>query len=195
MEKKVKKDPETLEKIGLFTAKEAWRKKRVSQPTLSRWVKSGSIERVARGFYLHPDSDFDPVTLDFSVACAKFGPHSAIGGLSALYHYGLIEQAPNQVWISIPAKRIGRNPFYRCLRTKMSPDIGIVTNGNYRITTVERALFEAMKFGSKIGPRVAINAVRRALKEGKTTELKLGQMAKRLKLRPVLEKYWEAIVE
>jgi len=194
MDKLVKESLDTLRSLGLFTAQDAKRKGHVSQPTLSRWVRDGLINRVRRGFYIHPEADSSPEMQDFVVACLKFGPKSAIGGLSALFHYGLIEQVPNQIWVVVPPTRTDRNNLYRCLRTKTPLRHGIESKDSYRITNPERTLLEAMRFASKIGPRVAIQATRKALQDRLTTETKLGQMADKLKLRSTLEKYWEAIV-
>ena len=177
-----------------FTADQAKKEAHISQPTLSRWVQQGLINRIARGLYLHPKSKIAPEMLDFIIACAKFAPKATIGGLTALYHYGLINQPPGQVWVLVPAQRVNRDPKYRCLRTTMSFQYGIVRHHHYNITNIERTLLEAMKYATKIGERTAIQATRRALNEGLTTEVKLGKMATTLKLRRVLEKYWEAIV-
>lgn len=62
------------------------------------------------------------------------------------------------------------------------------------MTNIERTIIEALRYSSKLGPRLAINAARKALQDNLTTERKLGEMATKLKLRPVIEKFWEAIV-
>ena len=186
--------PESVKNLGIVTAKQIQKKLTVSQPTLSRWVKSGEILKLSHGFYVHPKFEIPPEELDFAVACAKFGPKSAIGGLTALFHYGLTEQPSAQVWVVVPPLKAYSSPYYRTLRTKTSPTNGIDTFKFYRITSIERSIIEALKFSTKIGPRVAINAARTALREGKTTEKKLGEMAKKLKSRSAFEKYWEAIV-
>lgn len=187
-------DPEAVKGLGIVTAKAIQKKLGISQPTLSRWVKDGKVLKLSHGFYVHPEFEIPPEELDFAVACAKFGPKSAIGGLTALFHYGLTDQPPAQVWLVVPPKRAYSNPYYRTLRTKTPQSQGVDTLRHYRITNIERTIIEALKFATKIGPRVAINAARVALKEGRTTERKLGEMAKKLKQRSVFEKYWEAIV-
>ena len=190
-----KSESKDLKAMGLVTANEVQKKLRISQPTLSRWVKSGAVLRLSHGLYVHPDHEIPPQDLDFAVACAKFGEKSAVGGLSALFHYGLTDQPPAQVWIIAPTSKADHNRLYRILRTKTSLKHGITDLEFYRISDIERTVVEALKFAAKIGPRVAINAARKALKDGLTTEKKLGEMAKKLKLSSVLEKYWEAIVE
>ena len=183
-----------LKKIGIFSASVATAKFGVSQPTLSRWVKAGLVERVGRGLYQHPEADSNIEYLDFAVACATFGPKSAIGGLSALSFYGLIEQVPTQIWIIVPPHKRNSKSLYRCLRTKTSFRYGIEKMSSYYITSIERTLIESLKFASKIGPRIVIQTTRKAIQQGLTTEVKLGQMARQLKLHKILEKYWEALV-
>ena len=192
-EKQSTANPIALKKLGVFNVFDA-RKAGVSQPSLSRWVKNGFIQRIARGLYLHPDSHIDPQTIDFIIACEKFGPASTIGGLTALFHHGLIEQVPTQIWMMTSPKRVNKDAHYRCLRTKTSLKIGVDHKTYFRITNVERTLIEALKFGTKIGERIALQAARKALQTGLTTESKLGKMAVQLKLKAVLEKHWEAII-
>ncbi len=187
-------NPDSVKGLGIVTAKQIQKKLGISQPTLSRWVKSGDLLKLSHGFYVHPKFEIPSEELDFAIACEKFGPTSTIGGLTALFHWGLTEQPPSQVWVVVPPLKAYSSSYYRTLRTKTSSKIGIDTFKFYRITSIERSIIEALKFSTKIGPRVAINAARIALREGKTTEKKLGEMAKKLKLRSAFEKYWEAIV-
>ncbi len=94
-----------LQSMGLFRLSEAQKKTNISQSTLYRWAKKGFITHVRRGLYIHPKSPILPEYLDFAIACSHFGPKSAIGGLSALFHYGLIEQIPQQVWLIVLPSR------------------------------------------------------------------------------------------
>ena len=185
-----------LQSIGLFKFNDVYRKIGISQSTLSRWVNKGFIKRMSRGLYIHPQSSVLPEHLDFAIACSHFGLKSAIGGLSALFYYGLIEQAPEQVWLIVPSSRKDESSQkkYKCLRTHISLRIGIDKKKYFKITNIERTLLEAMKFATKIGQRTAISSARKAFKEGLTTEKKLAQMSSRLKMKNVLKKYWEAIV-
>lgn len=183
-----------LKKAGLFTTQDASKKYGISQPTLSRLAKRGVVERVGRGLYQHSDADNKSETIDFAVACLSFGRKSAIGGLSALFYYGLIEQVPGQIWVIVPPTKRNSRSLYRCVRIRTSFHIGVEQKDHFRITNVERTLIEALKFAGKIGPRIAIQATRKAIKDGLTSEVKLGQMARRLHLDRILERYWEAIV-
>ena len=185
-----------LQSMGLFKSSEAQRKTGISQSTLSRWASKGIIKRVDRGLYMHPQSSIPPELLDFAIACTHFGNQSAVGGVSALFYYGLIEQVPQQVWLIVPSSRKNERiqKKYKCLRIHTTLKIGIDKQKHFKITNIERTLIEAMKFGTKIGQRTAISSARKALREGLTNEKKLLQMASCLKIKNILEKYWEAIV-
>ena len=177
-----------------FTSKELMKLLKISQPTFSRMVKEEKITKMGYGIYALPTFKIPAEDLDFAIACFKFGKSSVITGLSALFHYHLIDQAPSQIWVTVPTNTTNNNKLYHLMRTQLSVKHGIETHPHYRISSIERAIIEALKFATKIGPRIAIGAARLALKEGLTTEKKLGDMANKLGLRSTLTKYWESIV-
>lgn len=164
----------------------------LSHQSLSRLVAEEKLLRVGRGMYLHPGGGLGR-DIDYRVACMKFGPESAIGGLTALFHYNLIEQVPGQVWVLVPPTQTTYTRLYRLIRSKTKLDRGIVAENGYRIVTVERAVLEGLKLASKIGERTAVQAARAALATQQTTEGKLGRAAKELGLESVLTKYFEVI--
>jgi predicted transcriptional regulator of viral defense system len=181
-----------LKKLGVFTLPQA-EDLGISQQELSRLVAAEKIKRVSRGIYLHPEADLE-ADVGFQIACAKFGPEAAIGGLSALFHYNLTEQVPGHTWIMVPTERKTRESGYKLIRTKVSLDKGIVSENGYRIVSLERAILEGLKFITKIGERTAVKAARDALAKGLTTEIKLGKAANELGLESILTKYLEVIV-
>ena len=132
--------------------------------------------------------------IGFQIACAKFGNDSAIGGLSALFHYNLVEQVPQQTWVLVPQGKLSRERGYRLLRTKANLKTEVVVKNGYKIVTVERAILEGLKLASKIGERTAIGAARKAIAQRQTTEGKLGKAAKEMDLTSVLQSYFEAII-
>ena len=183
---------ETLRKLGVFRTSDAI-DAGVSQPTVSRLTMKGVLVRLDHGLYHHRDTEIDLAVIDFITACARTGPDSVIGGLSALFHYGLIPQVPQQIWVILP--HANRNKFsqYRIMRTKHNPKVGVDDEGTYRIVTVERAIVEAFKYASKLGYQTALTAARTALSESKTSEKKLHKTATDLGLWRVMVKNWEAI--
>ncbi|MBL7669691.1 MAG: type IV toxin-antitoxin system AbiEi family antitoxin domain-containing protein [Bdellovibrionaceae bacterium] len=181
-----------LKNMGLFTTAQA-EKIGFSRPALSRMVESGDLSRVGRGLYVHKDVKTS-VDIGFQIACAKFGPNAAIGGLSALFHYNLVEQVPQETWIIVSPETRTKEKGYRLMRTKAPLNVGVTTKNGYKIATVERALVEGLRFASKIGERTAIGAVRKAFAQNLTNEAKLGRTAKELGLLSTVQRFFEAIV-
>jgi predicted transcriptional regulator of viral defense system len=181
-----------LRKMGFFKPKDAERIG-ISQPTLSRLVKQGEIVRIERGIYVHSKADISPETAGFQIALSKFGMKSAIGGMTALFHYRLIEEVPTQTWVLVPPTIWTKEHGYRLMRTKTDMKIGIETKNGYRIASLERTLIEGLKFSSKIGQSTAIKAVKTAIKNKQTNMTKLRRMASALKLESILARFLEVI--
>jgi len=184
---------EKLKKMGIIGVSDAARIG-ISQPSLSRLVSEGKITRVGPGLYLHPNSPIGAEERDYAVACAKFGPKAVIGGMTALFHYGLIEQIPHKIWVMVPYERRTTHTLYRCVRTKTDPAEGVEDHQYYRITNIERTLVEAFRYASKIGLRIAFHAARTAIKEKQTGIEKIHRQAKNLKLEKFIERHWEALI-
>jgi predicted transcriptional regulator of viral defense system len=181
-----------LKRIGLFKASDAI-EAGVSQPKLSRLTAAGEVVRIEHGFYRHKDTDLDPVEIEFTIACRRAGAGSVIGGLSALFYYGLISQVPGAVWMMIPATNTAKFPQYRVLRTKHDPTVGVKEHQSWRIVTVERAIVEAFCYATKMGLQTALGAARTALREKKVTLKSIQETATKLKLWHVVAKHWEGI--
>jgi len=186
-----KRQESAIKKSGIFTLAQG-KEIGLSQQDISRLVAAKDLMRVGRGIYLHPDAKLDR-DVGFQIASAKFGLEAAIGGLSALYHYNLVEQVPGQVWVLVPPEKRTRVRGYKLIRTKTTLDKEIVNEKGYRIVSVERAVLEGLKFITKIGERTAIKAARESLANGQTTEMRLAKAANELGLESVLAKYLEVI--
>jgi predicted transcriptional regulator of viral defense system len=182
-----------LKTIGLFHSSDV-KQLGISQPTLSRWVSAGLIQRLGTGIYQHPDHFIPSAERDYAIACFKFGTDSVIGGLTALFHYGLIEQVPQRIWVIVPHQIKTKDPLYRCLRTKTDSHQGIEDHGTFRITNIERTLVEAFRYSSKIGLRIALHATRSALSAKRTSLQKILRQAKALGLERFVEQHWESII-
>ena len=181
-----------IRKLGVFTLAQG-EALGMSQQEISRLVAAKDLVRLARGVYLHPNAHLEG-DVGFQVAYSKFGPDSAIGGLSALYHYNLAEQVPGEIWVLVPPGRRTRLKGYKLIRTKTRLDKEVIDEKSYRIVTIERAVLEALKFITKVGERTAIKAARESLAKRMTTEAKLARAAKDLGLKSVLAKHLEVII-
>lgn len=181
-----------LKKLGIFTLAQA-STLGVTQQSLSKLVKEKKFKRVDRGIFIHPEANLIR-EYDFQIACAKLGPNSVVGGLSALFYYNLCEQAPKQTWVLVPPHKVTSNRNYRLIRTLLPLDKGIVAKNGYKIVSVERAIMEGFKLASKIGERTAIHACRVAIQQRLTTINKIGKMANDLGLDSYLTKHFEVII-
>lgn len=181
-----------LKKLGVFTTSEA-QMLGFSQPTLSRLSTSGEIIRLEKGVFRHKDAKIDFDQLDFIVAKKHFGAQSVIGLLSALAYYGLIEQAPQQIWVLVPPSIKTNSTRYRCIRVKSNLTIGINQHKNFAVTNLERTIVEAFKYATKVGLDVALRSARLALKRKRTTATRLLKQAKELKMEKFILHHWEAI--
>lgn len=182
-----------LSKHSSFTLSEA-KAIGLSHPVLLRLVKVGKVTRLTRGIYVVTSSEIGGKEGDYSVAFKKFKGRIVIGGLTALSHYGLVDEVPSAIWLLVPSELRTTDRKYRLLRTKKKLSIGVLDKGSYRIVSIERALLDGLLFSSKIGVRVSQLAVIRALRDKLTTPQKIFQMAKELESLPVLDKVWQFVL-
>jgi len=186
-----KRQQQHIRKIGVFTLAQG-KAAGISQQDISRLVAKRELVRLGRGIYLHPKASLGKDG-GFQIAYSKFGPGSAIGGLSALYHYNLAEQVPGELWVIVSPEKKTRETGYKLIRTKTRLDNQIKDEKGYRIVTVERAVLEGLKFITKIGERTAIKAAREALAQKTITEVSLARCANELRLETILAKHLQVI--
>lgn len=187
-------DSKSLKKIGIFDLKDA-KKLGFSQSGISRLSRSGDLEKVGHGYYLHLESKVSREHLDFILICKRMGDQCVITGLTALFYYGLIRQVPNQIWIVVPKSKQLRSTYYRIIRTEnVKSKVGVVQESDFRMASLERALIESLKYSTKVGPNLAIEATVRAIRDRRTTFKKLVETAKALGMTKTLEKYSDVIL-
>ena len=181
-----------IKKLGVFHLYQA-KALGLSHQRISELVQEGQILRVGHGLYLHPEVKIDS-EIEFEIACAKFGGEAVIGGLTALYYYGLIEQVPQQTWVLLPAHKVSHSKRYKTIRSKVSLETEVVIKKGYKIVSIERALIEGLKYVSKIGERTALGAVRKAIQKKLTNLNKIGKATEKLEMDSVLDKYFEILL-
>ncbi len=175
----------------LFSWKEA-SQTGIPRRRFQRLLKEGTIRQIRRGYYTHVNSKIPAKHLDFAIACKHFGPKAVIGGLTALFYYGLTDSAPRHVWVLVPTERRRAPALFRCIRTNIPSNIGVIDRGSFRITTIERAIVDAFKFSTKIGLETAVKSARTALSEKRTTVSKISHQAEAMGLFHMIQKHWEA---
>src|SRR6185295_19962827 len=136
----------------------------VHSQNLTRLVREGALERVARGTYRAADR---PVSEHHAFAIVgTIAPHSVICLLSALAFHGVGTQLPFEVWVAIergtrpPALR---NPPLRVVRMsggsfKAGIEVHVIDGRKVRIYSVAKTIADLFKFRKRIGIDVAIEA-------------------------------------
>jgi len=181
-----------LRRRSVFTLEIA-KRAGLSQPSITRLVQRGILVRAAPGLYQVSDSDFDPTTFDYVIATKLFGDRAVVGGLTALFHYGLIEEVPEQVWLLVPPSVRNTKKLYRIIRTSRSLSVGILSKEGYRMVSIERAIVDAFIFGAKVGHSRGLACAVRALREKKTTEKKIFDLAHRMGVLEKVAHEWSAV--
>lgn len=183
---------ELKDKYKVFTLSDA-KKLGFSHTNILNLYKQKEIIRIQRGLYSFAGLEPIGAEADYEIACKKFGDKSVIGGLTALSNYRLIDEVPSKIWVVVPINIRTTDRRYKLLRTNKNLSFGIIDNGSYRISSLERALVDGLRYQSKIGERIVKLAILRALQSKKTTADKLFSMAKKLEALSLLEKHWESI--
>lgn len=171
-----------------LTAKEI-ESRGLSRNELERLLKDGQIVRLGRGVYQLASADIGDEN-QFRAATKRIRGQSAVCALSALAHYNLTDEIPKQVWLMVGAGKKSNLKDVRLFRTR-NPHwgIGIETLNGYRITNVERTIVDCLSYQHKFG-NLGVDALKRALKNKKTTLSKIVEMAERIgvehKVAPII---------
>jgi len=184
---------------GTLTASEVGRAGIHSQQ-LSRLVREGRLERVARGLYRIPGQ---PVSEHHGlVLAARSVPHGVVCLLSALSFHGVGTQLPFQVWMAIDRRARSPAVDYPPLRimrfSSASLSAGVETHRiegqAVRVYSVSKTLSDLFKYRNKVGLEVALEALREAWRERRFTMDEIDQYAKICRVERVMRPYLEALV-
>jgi predicted transcriptional regulator of viral defense system len=167
--------------------------------TLSRLVRAGTLERVARGRYRLPNA---PVTEHHGLALvAAAAPKAVICLLSALSFHQIGTQLPHEVWIALD--RRSRRPSLRYPRlhvVRFGGDAlteGIETHRvegeTVRVYNAAKTIADTFKYRNKIGLDVALEALREAWRARQFTMDKMYFYARVCRVERVMRAYLEAL--
>ena len=154
---------------------------------------------MGRGLYAIPDR---PVSEHGSLAeVARKHPQAIVCLLSALRFHDLTTQSPFEVWLAIPNKARAPKMDYPRLRiVRFSDplllkgvDEHLIDGVPVRITGVARTVADCFKYRNKIGPDVALEALREAWSERRTGMEDLWRFAKLCRVANVMRPYLESL--
>ena len=172
----------------------------IHRQVLSRLVREGELERVARGQYRLPAT---PVTEHHGLAMAAAAvPQGVVCLLSALGFHGIGTQLPSEVWLAID--RRARRPAlpYPPLRvvrfTGEALTKGIETHRvegqTVRVYALAKTVADCFKYWNKIGLDVALEALREAWRDRRFTMDEMDRYARICRVEHVMRPYIEALV-
>lgn len=172
----------------------------VHSQELTRLVRDGVLERVARGTYRVADR---PVTEHHSLAIvAAAAPHAVICLLSALSFHGIGTQVPFEVWVAVEGRSrppAVRNPPLRVARFSGASfregiEIHRIEGQRVRIYGAAKTIADLFKFRKKIGLDVALEALRDAWQRRLVTMDEIDRYARVCRVQRVMGPYLEALV-
>jgi predicted transcriptional regulator of viral defense system len=166
---------------------------------LSRLAARGQLERVGRGLYRLPEADVSEFQDLASVALKA--PQVVFCLLTALQFHELTTQLPRRIWIAMPrgshAPRIAHPPIKMVQFTGASYTEGIEVFARdqvqLRVYNVAKTVADCFKHRNKIGLDVALEALKDALAQKKSSVDDLWHYAKICRVSNVMRPYLEAI--
>jgi predicted transcriptional regulator of viral defense system len=151
---------------------------------LKRLTEAGELVRLSRGLYQTPERVGENVAHDLAEA-ARLVPNGVVSLISALRQHELTTQLPHAVWMTIPHK--ARTPSLAGLRLEIVRATGDVMTAGVEHLRVEgvsvpiygvaKTIADCFKHRRHVGEDVAIEALRDALRQRKTTPGELMKFA------------------
>ncbi len=167
---------------------------------LKRLTDAGDLVRLGRGLYQDPERVGEDVAHDLAVA-ARLAPNGVISLVSALCQHELTTQLPNAVWMTIPHK--ARTPSAPSLRLEIVRATGKVLTAGVEHAWIEgvkvpiygiaKTVADCFKHRRHVGEDVAVEALRDALRQRKTTPSELMKFAVIDRVASRMEPYIKAM--
>jgi predicted transcriptional regulator of viral defense system len=172
----------------------------IHRQLLTRLVREGALEQVARGVYRVPDQ---PVSENHGLALAAVAvPKGIICLLSALAFHGLGTQLPWEVWLALPRRARQPTLKYPPLRiVRFSGDAFTEGVETYQVEGrplpvygAAKTVADCFKYRNKIGMDVALEALREGWRERRFTVDELDRHAEICRVSGVMRPYLESLV-
>ena len=166
---------------------------------LRRLCDKGQIKKVGRGSYVLSDTELSP-TLSLAIV-GRAVPNGVICLRTALAFHGLGTQNAGEVFVAIERRaarprvdypevkvaRLGGPAFTEGVETH------VVENVKIKVYSLEKTLADLFKFRNKIGPHIAVDALRSAMNDRALNMKKLWHYAKLCRVERVMKPYVDAL--
>jgi predicted transcriptional regulator of viral defense system len=167
---------------------------------LKRLTNAGDLVRLGRGLYQDPAKVGEHLAHDLAEAARRV-PNGVVSLISALRHHQLTTQLPHAVWMTIPHK--ARAPNIKGIRLEIVRATGdVLTSGvehvqvegvDIPIYSVAKTVADCFKHRRHVGEDVAVEALRDALQQRKTTASEIMQYATIDRVTKRIEPYLRAL--
>ena len=166
---------------------------------LTRLVRAGKLERVARGLYGLPGAAISEHRSLAEVSARV--PKGVVCLLSALRVHEIGTQAPHEVWIAIPPHMVSPRLDQPAIRVVRMSDEALaegvdrlnIDGVDVPVFNAARTIVDCFRFRNKIGLDVALEALRDGWNQRKVTLDDLWRHATRGRVAKVMRPYIEAI--
>ena len=166
---------------------------------LKRLCDDGRLIQLARGLYQLPDLAGSDAGHSLAEA-ARLMPRGAVCLLSALRQHGLTTQLPRAVWMTLPRKsRAPKAPFPLEVIYATEPALSShiqhveIEGVHVPIYDVAKTIADCFKHRRRVGLDVAVEALRDAINQRKTTAASVMEAATLDRVANVMRPYVEAL--
>ena len=167
---------------------------------LSRATAQGQLRRVGRGLYTGAATS--PSSHQSVIEVTKQAPKAVVCLLSALAIHEIGVQAPFEVWIALPAGTHAPKGTGTAVRvTRLSGaafsegiETVVLDGAPVRVYSLAKTITDCFKLRSKVGPDVALEALREGWKARKVSMDELWHYAKINRMTKVMRPYVEALI-
>jgi predicted transcriptional regulator of viral defense system len=162
-----------------------------------RLVERGELLRVDRGVFMPPA--FEPTEHHHLALVGLRCPAAVFALISAAAFHDMGTQTPHAVWIALPPRRWApqlesvKVEVARFSGTRLDEDIEdhLIEGVTVRVYSLAKTVVDLFRYRNKLGVDVALEAMREALRDGRTSVAELGRIARRDgvygPIRPYLE--------
>ena len=171
----------------------------LSRKRLQRLVRSGEVERRARGIYAVAGHGTTP--MHALALVAKRVPGGVFCLLTALRFHGLTTQSPAEVWIALPSKARSPSLDYPRLRVarfsaaalRTGVEVHRLEGVEVRVYSAAKTVADCFKYRHKIGIDVAVEALRDFTRKHRGGADELARCARICRVARVMQPYLDAL--
>ncbi|MHC1770103.1 MAG: type IV toxin-antitoxin system AbiEi family antitoxin domain-containing protein [Verrucomicrobiia bacterium] len=167
---------------------------------LRRLLDQGLVVQSARGVYRLPSRK--PSVHHDLATVSKLIPHGVVCLISALSFHGLVSDAPDLVWMAVGRK--ARRPTIEGLPLrivrfsdvllKTGLERHVIEGVSVQVTNPVKTVVDCVKYRSKIGLDVALDALRECLRRRRKCPVdEILRYAKVCRIQSVVARYLEAL--